>query len=53
MILIPFLFEVNGCTIENINSGKYLFPYPPDPTKFIQCDPVSGGSYTGTPFFWV
>jgi hypothetical protein len=37
-----YLKDGQVCTIENINSGKYLYPYPPDSKKYIQCDHQPG-----------
>ncbi|XP_046559886.1 uncharacterized protein LOC124268909 [Haliotis rubra] len=28
----------NPCTPKNIANGKFYFPYPPNPSKYIQCD---------------
>ncbi|XP_046559887.1 uncharacterized protein LOC124268910 [Haliotis rubra] len=34
----------NRCTQKNIANGKFYFPYPPNPSKYIQCD-ASGNSW--------
>ena len=28
----------NPCTLEALESGENMFPYPYDPSKFILCD---------------
>ncbi|XP_067667789.1 uncharacterized protein [Haliotis asinina] len=39
----------NPCTRENIANGNLYHPYPPDPSKFVQCDVFGAATIISCP----